>query len=401
MSEDDGKDETASGRHDKPKANNNPWGNVTDINDRNRGQKSSNNPNNPWGNDNNPQSQNLDDLAKRIEDKLRAALGGGGSTPPPSSHNAPRRFDNRMLSLAGMVVGALWLASGIYVVDAGEEALVSRFGKYVRYAEQGLSYRLPFPFESHSLVNVQRVNTLTVGASNAAGAQDDGQGLMLTGDENIVNVSFQVFWRVKNAQQFQFNVAHGANNRGEPSDTVSAVAEASMREVVGRSPLEKVLTTGRATVESQTRELMQRTLNTYGSGILVTQVNLRRAEPPSSVIASFREVAAASQEAETRINQALSYRNSVLPQAQGEATRFNQLYQEYHLAPEVTRQRLYLETMEKIYERSNKIIMNNNRSGAAPMMVLPPELFRNFAGSQPQARVTPPADNAAPAGGSQ
>ncbi|MEK7660987.1 MAG: FtsH protease activity modulator HflK [Pseudomonadota bacterium] len=400
MSEDDGKDDAGSAKNEKPNTNN-PWGNVTGINDRNRGQKNANNSNNPWGNDNNPQSQNLDDLAKRIEDKLRAALGGGGGSPPPTSSGTPRRFDNRMLSVAGMVIGALWLASGIYVVDAGEEALVSRFGKYVRFAEQGLSYRLPFPFESHNLVNVQRVNTLTVGASSAAGAQDDGQGLMLTGDENIVNVSFQVFWRVKNAQQFQFNVAHGANNRGEPSDTVSAVAEASMREVVGRSPLEKVLTTGRATVESQTRELMQRTLNSYNSGILVTQVNLRRAEPPASVIASFREVAAASQEAETRINQALSYRNSVLPQAQGEATRFNQLYQEYHLAPEVTRQRLYLETMEKIYERSNKIIMNNNRAGAAPMMVLPPELFRNFTNAQPQARVAPPAENAAPAGGSQ
>ncbi|KAF0185857.1 MAG: membrane protease subunit HflK [Hyphomonadaceae bacterium] len=400
MSEDDGKDDAGSGKNEKPNTNN-PWGNVTGINDRNRGQKNANNSNNPWGNDNNPQSQNLDDLAKRIEDKLRAALGGGGGSPPPTSSGTPRRFDNRMLSVAGMVIGALWLASGVYVVDAGEEALVSRFGKYVRFAEQGLSYRLPFPFESHNLVNVQRVNTLTVGASSAAGAQDDGQGLMLTGDENIVNVSFQVFWRVKNAQQFQFNVAHGANNRGEPSDTVSAVAEASMREVVGRSPLEKVLTTGRATVESQTRELMQRTLNSYNSGILVTQVNLRRAEPPASVIASFREVAAASQEAETRINQALSYRNSVLPQAQGEATRFNQLYQEYHLAPEVTRQRLYLETMEKIYERSNKIIMNNNRAGAAPMMVLPPELFRNFTNAQPQARVTAPAENAAPTGGSQ
>ncbi|KAF0092835.1 MAG: membrane protease subunit HflK, partial [Hyphomonadaceae bacterium] len=175
MSEDDGKDDAGSGKNEKPNTNN-PWGNVTGINDRNRGQKNANNSNNPWGNDNNPQSQNLDDLAKRIEDKLRAALGGGGGSPPPTSSGTPRRFDNRMLSVAGMVIGALWLASGVYVVDAGEEALVSRFGKYVRFAEQGLSYRLPFPFESHNLVNVQRVNTLTVGASSAAGAQDDGQG---------------------------------------------------------------------------------------------------------------------------------------------------------------------------------------------------------------------------------
>ncbi len=358
--------------NDKPKS---PWGN-------NEGNDKPNNPwakpNDPWsrprGND--PQSQNLDDLAKRIEDKLKAALSGrggdggngGGFTPDFNTQASPKVF-----ALIGLILFVLWASSGIYKVDQGEQAIITRFGKYVRKADNGLNYRLPAPFEDHIIVNMQRVNSSAIG--NIGGGQDTEQNLMLTGDENIVNISFQVFWRVKNAEQFVFNVAHGQDNSGKPDETVAAVAEAAMREVVGRSILEKVLTTGRAQVEDQTKELMQKILDSYGAGIQITQVNLRKSEPPASVLQAFREVAAASQEAETRINQALSYRNSVVPQAQGEAAKFNQIYQEYNLAPEVTRQRLYLETMEKIYERANKVIIDKS-AGNGSMMVLPPELLK-------------------------
>lgn len=370
---------------------NNPWGNVSSGNFG--GKPNNNGQNNPWGSGpSSQQSQNLDDLARRIEDKLKNIMGGNGG-PPSSSGPQGQGFNRRTIGAIASVIGFIWLASGVYVVDSGEEALITRFGKYVRHADQGLNYHLPVPFESASIVNVQRINTLTVGASAAQGAEDAGQGLMLTGDENIVNVSFQVFWKVKDAPRFQFNIAHGPNNNNDATITVSAVAEASMREVVGRSPLEKILTNGRAQVELQTRELMQKTLDSYHAGISVTQVNLRRAEPPASVVASFREVAAASQEAETRINQAMSYRNSVVPQAQGEAARFNQLYQEYHLAPEVTRQRLYLETMEKIYERANKVIIENKGSGQ--MMVLPPEILRNATAPAATANSTPTTPAAA------
>lgn len=366
--------------NDKPKS---PWGN-------NEGDDRPNNePNNPWAKPNDPwsrpkgsdpQSQNLDDLARRIEDKLKAALsgkgggGGGGFTPEFNAEANPKIF-----YLIGLLFLVLWGASGVYKVDQGEQALITRFGKYVRKADNGLNYRLPAPFENHIIVNMQRVNSSTIG--NMQGGQDAEQNLMLTGDENIVNVSFQVFWRVKNAEQFVFNVAHGQSNSGNPDETVAAVAEAAMREVVGRSILEKVLTTGRAQVEDQTKELMQKILDSYGAGIQITQVNLRKSEPPASVLQAFREVAAASQEAETRINQALSYRNSVVPQAQGEAAKFNQIYQEYKLAPEVTRQRLYLETMEKIYERANKVIIDKS-AGNGSMMVLPPELLKSQGKTQ-------------------
>jgi membrane protease subunit HflK len=286
-------------------------------------------------------------------------------------------LDRRAIGAIGLVLVLGWVASGVYVVDAGEEAVIQRFGKYVRTVDQGLQFHLPAPIETRTIVDVQRVNSLSVGSGS--GTQST-EGLMLTGDQNIVDVGFLVFWRVENSRDYLFQVAHGANGDQGAEVTVQAVAEAAMREVVGRSQRDQVLATGRAVVESQTRDLIQRTLNEYRAGIRITQVSLRKAEPPAAVNEAFREVAAASQEAETKINQARSYRNAVVPQAQGEAARFNQLYQEYKLAPDVTRQRLYLETMERVYERANKVLIDPGKSGGtAPMMVLPPELFRNQA----------------------
>jgi modulator of FtsH protease HflK len=250
----------------------------------------------------------------------------------------------------------------------------------------GLNFHLPMGIEKHTKVNVQSSNSITVGAGEGTAATD---GLMLTGDQNIVDLAFQVNWRVDNSREFLFEVAHPADagGRSVPETTIRAVAEAAIREVVGRSQRDQVLATGRATVEAQTRELIQRTLNLYRAGITISEVNLTKAEPPVAVNEAFREVAAASQEAETKINKARSYRNEVVPQAQGEAARFNQLYQEYKLAPDVTRQRLYLETMEKVYERANKVLLDPGKSGSAPVVVLPPELFRN--GGAPVATGVP------------
>jgi modulator of FtsH protease HflK len=360
-----------------------PWGNAPGGGGRD------DRPPNPWGQPPRRPGQpsgegNLDDLAKRVEDKLKVVLGGKGGAPQgPFNRNSggggggqPVKVDRRMIGIGAAVVAIAWLASGIYVVDAGEEAIVTRFGEHVRTAGQGLALRLPSPLENHVIVNVQRVNALFVG-SGEGGSANEADGLMLTGDENIVNVGFQVFWRVTDSPAFLFNVGHGPDNNSSAEETIRAVAESAMREVVGKAQRETVLTTGRAGIESDTRALIQRTLDRYQAGITITQVNLTRAEPPPAVVDAFREVAAASQEAETKINEARAYRNRVVPQAQGEAARFNQLYQEYRLAPEVTRQRLYLETMERVYERANKVLLDSGRSGGnAPVMVLPPELLR-------------------------
>jgi modulator of FtsH protease HflK len=360
------------------------------------GGNNDNGPKNPWGGGNNPPprrpgptgpSGNLDDLAKKVEDRLKNVLGGGGGgggfngrRPNGGGGGEPLQLDRRAIGAIALVAVLGWFASGVYVVDAGEEASIQRFGKYVRTVGQGLQFHLPSPIETRKIVDVQRVNSLSVGSVSGTQSTD---GLMLTGDQNIVDVGFQVLWRVDNSRDFLFQVAHGASGNDVADVTVLAVAEAAMREVVGRSQRDQVLATGRATVEAQTRDLIQRTLNEYKAGIRITQVNLRKAEPPAAVNEAFREVAAASQEAETKINQARSYRNAVVPQAQGEAARFNQLYQEYKLAPDVTRQRLYLETMERVYERANKVLLDPGKSGSAPMVVLPPELFRNPAPAAP------------------
>jgi modulator of FtsH protease HflK len=369
-------------------------------------------PRNPWGGGNNnppPRrpgsvgpSGNLDDLAKKVEDRLKSVLGGGGGGNGGGFNgrggggggSEPIQLDKRAIGAIALVAVLGWFATGVYVVDAGEEAVIQRFGKYVRTVDQGLQFHLPSPIETRKVVDVQRVNSLTVGAVEGTGGTD---GLMLTGDQNIVDVGFQVLWRVDNTRDYLFQVAHGPEGSSQAEVTVLAVAEAAMREVVGRSQRDQVLATGRATVEAQTRDLIQRTLNEYKAGIRITQVNLRKAEPPAAVNEAFREVAAASQEAETKINQARSYRNAVVPQAQGEAARFNQLYQEYKLAPDVTRQRLYLETMERVYERANKVILDPGKGGASPMVVLPPELFK----SQPAPAPAPGNTNTAPSNNPQ
>lgn len=348
-------------------------------------------PKNPWGNGgNNPPPRrpgrpasggNLDDLAKQVEDRLKSVLGGGGGgggrgpMGRGGGGGEPIQLDGRAMGGIALVVLLGWLATGVYVVNAGEEAVIQRFGKYVRTVGPGLNFHMPIPFETRTKVDVQRSNSLSVGGGEGSAA---GDGLMLTGDQNIVDVAFQVNWRVDNSRDFLFQVAHGTNNEGrsDPQVTVRAVAEAAIREVVGSSQRDLVLATGRAQVETKTRDLIQRTLNQYRAGITISEVNLTKAEPPAAVNEAFREVAAASQEAETKINKARSYRNEVVPQAQGEAARFNQLYQEYKLAPDVTRQRLYLETMERVYERANKVLLDPGKSGSAPMVVLPPEMLR-------------------------
>jgi modulator of FtsH protease HflK len=211
------------------------------------------------------------------------------------------------------------------------------------------------------------------------------EGLMLTGDENIVDIGFQVNWTVSDARAFIFNVS-------DPEGAVRSVAESAMREAVGRSQLQTVLTTGRSQIETQTRELLQKTLDQYGAGVRVTRVNLRRADPPARVQEAFRAVAGASQEAERLVNQATAYRNQVVPVAQGEAARFNQLYAEYQRAPDVMRQRLYIEAMEKVYSRSNKVIVDAGTGGNQPMIVLPPELLRQA--QQPPAAAGQTQDRA-------
>jgi membrane protease subunit HflK len=301
------------------------------------------------------------------------------------------------LALVALTAIAIWALSGFFRVQAEEHGAVLRFGKINRLAQPGLHYHLPYPIEQVLTPKVTRINRIDLGMRLggdtrrvAVGRDVPEEGLMLTGDENIVDVNFSVFWRVSpkpgGTTDFLFNV------RNQES-TVTAVAESAMREVIGRSLLQPILTEGRQIAESAVQELMQATLDNYRAGIQITQVQLQKVDPPQQVIDAFRDVQAARADAERAQNQAQAYANRVVPEARGEtarilqnaeayrqqavveakgqAARFMKVYDEYAKAPEVTRRRLHIETMERMFAGKDKIIIDADASGSSVVPYLP------------------------------
>lgn len=329
--------------------------------------------------------------------------GGGGGQKPPDFEKAFRDARERFGKFGGgggkrgglavivFIVVALvaWSLTGVYFVQAQEEGVVLRFGEYDRTTPPGLNYHLPWPVErvyTPEVTRQQRVNVGFTGQTGTAANDLPSESLMLTGDENIVDIDFSVFWVISDARNYLFNVE-------DPDETVKAVAESAMREVVGNNQLEPIITRGRQVVEQDVRELMQETLNEYGAGITINQVQLQKADPPEPVIDAFRDVVNAGQDAETAINQATAYQNRIIPeargtaaqitqqaeayreqvvaQANGEAQRFTSILGEYQQAPEVTRQRMYLETMERVLGKSDKVILDEDgEQGVVPYLPL-------------------------------
>jgi membrane protease subunit HflK len=319
-------------------------------------------------------------------------------------------------AILGVVVG-LWALSGLYVVQPNEEAVVTTFGAYSRSEDPGLRYHLPAPIEDVEKVAVTSLNRIDIGGT--ADADVPQESLMLTGDENIINLDFSVTWRVDDAAKYVFATRN-------PDEAVKAVAESAMREVVGKMPLQQIYTTGRGQVQLQVADLMQKTLNRWGVGVAVVEVQIRSANPPQEVVAAFREVANAGQDADSAVNEANTYRNRVINEAKGDAARliqsaqgyreqsvreavgdaarFNQIYGEYRRAPGVTRDRLYLETMERVLARSNKVIVDGK--GVAAPIILPPDVFQRrtqpgAAPTQPSAASPGDAAAASPKGAAQ
>ncbi|HVI34207.1 FtsH protease activity modulator HflK [Phenylobacterium sp.] len=295
---------------------------------------------------------------------------------------------------------ALWALSGIYVVEPNEEAVVTTFGAYTRNESPGIKYHLPFPIErvvKVPVTSLQRVDIGGVGESDVP-----QESLMVTGDENIVDLDFSVTWRVADADQFVFRLR-------DPEASVKAVAESAMREVVGRMPLDDVLTRQRGQVQTLTADLMQRTLDQWGAGVRVVEVQIRSANPPQQAIAAFRDVNSAEQDQASAVNEANTYRNRVVNEARGDAAkivqsaqgyreqavreatgdaaRFNAIYNEYRRAPGVTRDRLYIETMQRVLARSNKVIVDSE--GASAPIILPPDVFRPRTAPAPAAVPVP------------
>jgi membrane protease subunit HflK len=340
-----------------------------------------------------PEGPDLNAGFDNLRRRLQRSFGGPGGIRPRA-----------IGTIAGVVV-ALWALSGFYIVQPNEEAVVTTFGAYSRSEGPGLRYHLPAPIERAEKVAVTSLNRIDIGGTSDADVPQES--LMLTGDENIINLDFSVTWRVSDAQSYIFATRN-------PDEAVKAVAESAMREVVGKMPLQQILTRGRGKVQIQAAELMQKTLDSWGVGVNVVEVQIRSANPPTEVVAAFREVANAGQDAESAINEANTYRNRVINEAKGdaakiiqsgqayreqsvrealgEAARFNQIYGEYRRAPAVTRERLYLETMERVLNRSNKVIVGSK--GSTAPIVLPPDLFQRRQAAPPPS--TP--DVAAPAG---
>jgi membrane protease subunit HflK len=349
----------------------------------------------PWGapNKNNKQPSpnnpdDMEDLAKKFQDGLKNIFGGSSKTPDAKK------------PITLFIIGAIavWALSGFYRVDADEQGVVLRFGKYTNMTQPGLNYHLPFPIESVMTPKVSRVNRIDVGfrssgeGSRAAIADIKEESAMLTGDENIVDINYSVFWVIKDASKYLFNVQ-------DPIGTIKVVAETAMREVIARKKIQVILTQGRAEIENEVQKIMQQILDTYGSGIDITQVQAQKSDPPTQVIDSFRDVQAAKADKERAQNEAEAYANDVIPrargeaakitqeaegykrevvaQAEGEASRFIAIYNEYAKAKTVTQERMYLETMEKVLSGVNKIIIDKQSgSGVVPYLSLP-ELKKN------------------------
>jgi membrane protease subunit HflK len=333
----------------------------------------------PWGSGSRRPPDNVEEFLRMGRDRLRGLL--------------PGNLGGRGIALIALAAVALWGFSGFFRVEPDELGVVLRFGKFVREVQPGLNYHLPYPIETALTPQALRVNKIDIGFDMRRGStmrDEPEESLMLTGDENIVDVNFSVLWKVKPSRvgDYLFNVQ-------SPEGTVQAVAESAMREVIGRSNIQGILTGARQTIETAVQELMQKTLDDYGAGVVVQQVQLQKVDPPTQVLDSFRDVQAARSDMERLQNEAQTYANRVVPEARGraakiiqdaqayreqtvadakgQASRFSQVYEQYKKAPDVTRQRIYLETMERVLGAADKTIIDSgaqSSSGVVPYLPL-------------------------------
>lgn len=342
-------------------------------------------------------------MLRRGQDRLKGLLPGGF-------------FSRRGIILGIIVLVLLWLASGFYRVQTNQKGLELIFGVYQRETGEGLNYNFPGPIGSVEIVDVTSQRQIRLGfdgqtVTRASAQQQRERGsLMLTGDENIIDIQFVVVWLVKDARLFQFNIRN-------PEEAVKSAAEAAMREVIGKTDLQFALTQGRQNIEDETKKLIQGILDSYGSGISVINVQMQSVNPPIQVIDAFNNVQTARQDKERAINDANAYKNELIPRAKGDATRilqqaeaykseavnraqgdaqrFISVYDQYALAKEITVKRLYIETMEQVLRNANKIVLDKGSSGSGVLPYLPLPSLRPLA-TPPAAPGSATAPNSAP-----
>jgi len=338
----------------------------------------------PWGGGGGPkgpQPPDIEEMIRRSQDKFKRFLPGGMGA-------------GKGVFLIILVAIALWLASGFYRVQPGEMGVQLLFGRYDSQTNPGLNYWLPAPIGDVIKPNVERTNTINVGFRGSAEVTGRGgnsgdvplESLMLTGDQNIIDIDFVVQWRIKDAASYLFNIR-------DPQNTIKLAAESAMREVVGQTPLEEALALKRQQVQDQTRILLQKILDDYGAGVFIAQIQLQKVDPPQDVIDAFNDVQRAKQDQERSINEATAYTNNLVPrakgeaekmiqaataykeqvtkEAEGEAKRFLSVYETYKAAKDVTTKRLFLERMQEILKRSEKVIIDKQSGGVVPYLPLP------------------------------
>jgi len=357
-----------------------PWGGGG-----NRGNKGNNGGGRgPNDGGNRPDMPEIDEIVRKGQEQLRVLMGGKGRSGGGGSGGGdmPSGLGAGGVGLFIVAALVLWVFTSFYRVDTSEQSVELFLGEYYKTGNEGLNFA-PWPVVTKEILPVTRENIENIGVGG--GARGD-QGLMLTGDENIVDIDFQVVWNINDAQKFLFNLANA-------QETIIAVSESVMREIVARTNLTPILTTGKGAIAADLQSLIQETLDSYEAGVTIVRVNFDKADPPREVADAFREVQAAEQsrdtlekqadaysnkvvaaargEAAQLLEQAEGYRSQTVNEAEGEASRFIAVYEEYSKAPDVTRKRLYLETMERVLGRVNKVIIDESAGGQGVVPYLP------------------------------
>ena len=344
------------------------------LNDPNWGRQGGNR-----GSGGNQGPPDLDELWRSFNRRLNDLFGrrGGGGERPPSQSPSGRMLGGGAGVLIALVLG-VWLASGFYIVDAASRGVVLSFGRYAEETNPGLRWRLPYPIQSHEIVNLASLRTLEVGYRNSVKTKVLKESLMLTDDENIVDLQFAVQYIVRDARDFLFN-----NKR--PDESAMQAAESAMREIIGKSKMDAILYESREAIQISSQQLMQQILDRYKTGITVSRITIQSAQPPEQVQAAFDDAVKAGQDRERQKNEGQAYARDVIPKAsgtasrltqeaegykqrvianaEGEASRFRQVLTEYSKAPAVTRERIYIETMQQVLSSTSKIILDTKGSG--------------------------------------
>ena len=354
--------------------NGGPWGG---------GNNGGNNGGNPWGggpqrpSGGRPNPPDFDKIINDLKNNFGGKMPGGGSS-------------RRLILLGLIILMGLWAATGFYRVNPQQQGVVLRFGEWIRTTGPGLHYHLPFPIEQVLTPDVTRDNRLEIGFRDVAGSSATrrdiaDESLMITGDENIVDIDFVVFWRISDAGEYLFNLA-------DPDETIKVAAEAVMREIIGQTAIQTALTEGRQNVQFAVREKLQELLDDYRAGVRVREVQLLAVDPPSDVIDAFNDVQRARQDRDRLKNQAEAFRNDIVPRARGQAaqliaeaeayreevmnrakgdaSRFDQVFSAYEANKDVTRERIYIETIEEVFGNIEKIIIDEDGQSVVPYLPL-------------------------------